>query len=158
MDSFISTFLQLLIDWGYPGLFLSALLAGSVIPFSSELVLITLVKLGLDPVLCVLAAAVGNTAGGMTCYYTGHLGKMDWIEKYFKVKPEKLERIQRFLHGKGALMAFFSFLPFIGEAIAIVLGLMRSNVWLTTGSMFVGKLLRYVVMLLAMQGALNLLN
>jgi hypothetical protein len=37
------------------------------------------------------------------------------------------------------MMAFFSFLPTIGEAIAIVLGLMRSNVWLTGGSMLVGE-------------------
>lgn len=75
----------------------------------------------------------------MTCYYMGHLGKTDWIEKYFKVKKEKIEKTQRFLQGKGALMAFFAFLPFVGEAIAIALGFMRSNVFLTTTSMFAGN-------------------
>ena len=48
--------------------------------------------------------------------------------------------MQHFLHGKGALMAFFAFLPFVGEAIAIALGFMRSNLMLTTTSMFAGKL------------------
>ena len=47
--------------------------------------------------------------------------------------------MQRFLQGKGALMAFFAFLPFVGEAIAIALGFMRSNVTLTVFSMFVGE-------------------
>ena len=48
MDAFIETVSQILIDWGYPGLFISALLAGSIVPFSSEIVLLGLVKLGLD--------------------------------------------------------------------------------------------------------------
>ena len=88
MDAFIDSTIQLLIEWGLPGLFISALLAGSIVPFSSELVLVALVEVGLNPVACVLAAALGNTLGGMTCYYMGHLGKVDWIEKYFKVKKD----------------------------------------------------------------------
>ena len=43
MDAFVDSLVQLLIDWGYFGLFISALLAGSIIPFSSELVMIALV-------------------------------------------------------------------------------------------------------------------
>ena len=154
----METITQLLIDWGYLGLFISALLAGSIIPFSSELVMVALVKVGLSPAVCVLAATLGNTLGGMTCYYMGHLGKTDWIEKYFKVKKEKIEKTQRFLQGKGALMAVFAFLPFVGEAIAIALGFMRSNVFLTTTSMFAGKLLRYIAMLLALQGAISMIH
>ena len=142
MDAFIETVSQILIDWGYPGLFISALLAGSIVPFSSEIVLLGLVKLGLDPTLCLISASLGNTAGGMTCYYMGRLGRIDWM--------------QRFLQGKGALMAFFAFLPAIGEVISIALGYMRSNVWLTTASMFAGKLIRYIILLKAMQEALNL--
>ncbi|RGM49977.1 MULTISPECIES: YqaA family protein [Bacteroides] len=155
MDTFVDTLIQLLIDWGYIGLFISALLAGSIIPFSSELVMIALVKVGLSPVLCVIAATLGNTVGGMTCYYMGRLGKVDWIEKYFKVKKEKVEKMQQFLQGKGALMAFFAFLPFVGEVIAIALGFMRSNIWLTITSMFTGKLIRYVLMLLVLQGIIS---
>lgn len=40
MDAFIDSTIQLLIEWGLPGLFISALLAGSIVPFSSELVLV----------------------------------------------------------------------------------------------------------------------
>lgn len=151
----MDTIVQLLIDWGYVGLFISALLAGSVFPFSSELVMVALVKVGLSPALCVLSATLGNTLGGLTCYYIGRLGRTDWIEKYFKVKREKTDRMQHFLQGKGALMAFFAFLPFVGEAIAIALGFMRSNPALTVLSMFAGKLLRYIAMLWALQGAVS---
>lgn len=104
---FVDSLVQLLIDWGYLGLFISALLAGSIVPFSSELVMIALIKVGLSPVMCVLFATLGNTIGGMTCYYMGRLGNVVWIEKYFKVKKEKVDKMQTFLQGKGALMGFF---------------------------------------------------
>ena len=156
MDAFIDSTIQLLIDWGLPGLFISAMLAGSIIPFSSELVLVTLVKLGLNPTACILAATLGNTVGGMTCYYMGRLGKISWIEKYFKVKKEKIDKMVKFLQGKGALMAFFAFLPAIGEVVAIALGFMRSNTWLTVTSMFIGKLLRYILLLYVLENAWNI--
>ena len=122
-------------------------------PFSSELVLVALVKLGLPPIACLISATLGNTVGGMTCYYMGRLGKISWIEKYFKVKKEKVDKMVKFLQGKGALMAFFTFLPAIGEVIAIALGFMRSNTWLTIVSMFVGKLIRYILLLYALESA-----
>ena len=156
MDAFIDSTIQLLIDWGLPGLFISAMLAGSIIPFSSELVLVTLVKLGLNPTACILAATLGNTVGGMTCYYMGRLGKISWIEKYFKVKKEKIDKMVTFLQGKGALMAFFAFLPAIGEVVAIALGFMRSNTWLTVTSMLIGKLLRYILLLYVLENAWNI--
>ena len=153
MDAFIDSTIQLLIEWGLPGLFISALLAGSIIPFSSELVMLALVKVGLNPAVCVLAATLGNTVGGMTCYYMGRLGKTDWIEKYFKVKKEKVDKMVNFLQGKGAMMAFFAFLPAIGEVIAIALGFMRSNTWITVSSMFLGKLIRYILLLYVLESA-----
>lgn len=155
MDAaWVDSLVQLLTDWGYVGLFISALLAGSIVPFSSELVMGALVAMGLEPWLCVLAATLGNTLGGLTCYWLGRLGRIDWIEKYLGVKREKVERMQRFLQGCGALMAFFAFLPFVGEAIAVALGFMRSNLWLTTVSMFAGKLARYAAMLWAIQSVM----
>ena len=128
------------------------------LPFSSEVVLLACIGLGLDPVWSTLFTTAGNALGGFTCYWIGRIGKTEWIEKYFKVKREKIERMQHFLQGKGALMAFFAFLPFVGEAIAIALGFMRSNLMLTTTSMFAGKLVRYIAMLWALQGAISMMN
>lgn len=155
MDALVDSLTQLLIEWGLPGLFVSAMLAGSIVPFSSELVLVALVQLGLPSVGCLLAATLGNTVGGMTCYYMGRLGKVSWIEKYFKVKKEKVDKMVQFLQGKGALMAFFAFLPAVGEVIAIALGFMRSNTWLTMVSMFTGKLIRYILLLYVLESAWN---
>jgi len=144
--------IEFLTDWGYVGLFLSAFIAGSIVPFSSEVVMVALVHAGLDPWACLACAAAGNTAGGMTCYWIGTLGKQQWIEKYLRVSPEQLEKARRFMGTKGACMGFFAFMPYIGEAIAIVLGLMRSNVWITCITMFAGKAARYAVIFAAYLG------
>lgn len=143
-------------DWGYWGMFLSAFLAGTILPFSSEAVLLTCVGLGLDPVWSTLATTAGNALGGLTCYWIGHLGKMEWIEKYFKVDQKQLDKAVRFIHGKGAWMALFSFLPVIGDAILIALGLMRANVWIVGFSMTIGKLGRYAILVATTLGLLKL--
>lgn len=152
MDAFI----QFMTDWGYWGMFLSAFLAGTILPFSSEAVLLACVGLGLDPVWSTLATTAGNTLGGLTCYWIGHLGKMEWIEKYFKVDQKQLDKAVRFIHGKGAWMALFSFLPVIGDAILIALGLMRANVWIVGFSMTIGKLGRYAILVATTLGLLKL--
>jgi membrane protein YqaA with SNARE-associated domain len=150
----METLTQFCVNWGYWGLFLSAFIAGSVIPFSSEAVLLVLVRMGLDPVWCILAATLGNTAGGMTCYWIGRLGKREWIHKYLRVSEQQLDRAGRILAGKGAWSALFAFLPYVGSAISILLGIMRSNIPITLLAMMIGKALRYVVLLYLTLGTL----
>lgn len=147
---------EFFIQWGYAGLFLSAFVAGSILPFSSEAVLVVLLRMGLDPAGLVAAATLGNTLGGMTCYWIGHLGRREWIVRWLRIDEPTRARAERFLKGRGALMGFFAFLPYIGEAVALLLGLMRSNQLLTAGSMLAGKLVRYLAVLAAYQGIVRL--
>ena len=142
MDSIIA----FLIDWGYLGMLLSAFLAGSFFPFSSEAVMLGLLAAGLKPWPLILYATLGNVLGGLFNYTIGHMGRMDWIEKYLHVKPASLQKAQRFMAGRGAWMGFFAFLPIIGSAITIVLGLMRSNLLISTISITAGKFARYVIL------------
>lgn len=147
MDSLIT----LLTDYGYIGMFISAFLAGSIFPLSSEVVMLALMAAGLDPWQLVVYGTIGNTLGSMFNYWIGTLGRMDWIEKYLHVKKKDLDRARRFMAGRGALMGFFAFLPAIGEGITIVLGLMRANVALTVVSVTIGKLARYALLALGVE-------
>lgn len=147
---------QFFIEWGYIGLFLSALLAGSILPFSSELVLTVLVQMGADPTVCLFAASIGNTLGGLFCYWLGYLGNMQWIEHWLKIDHAKMERMDKFVRKYGAWMGVFGVLPWVGEVIIVLLGLMRANVYLTTATMFAGKFVRYLLMLMALQGVNSL--
>ena len=142
---------ELLVQFGYIGMFISALLAGSVLPFNSEVVIGALKVMGLDPWLLLLWATAGNVLGGLFNYWIGTFGRMDWIEKYLHIKEEKIIRAQKFMAGRGALMAFFAFVPIIGSAITVALGLMRANIPVTTVSMTAGKFLRYAIIVFGIQ-------
>ncbi len=151
----METFNQLLAEWGYWGMLLSAFVAGSILPFSSEAVLVLVLRAGLDPVGCIAAATVGNTLGGATCYWVGSCGRTEWIRR-LGVSERSLAKAQRFLAGRGALMGFFGFLPTIGIAIIVLLGLMHADRWITLSSMAVGKLLRYIAIWATVQGLIHL--
>lgn len=134
-----------LIEYGYIGLFLACFLAATVIPMSSEVVFIGFLIAGANPIYATIIATVGNTLGGMTGYLLGYLGKWEWLEKYFRVKEENLEKCSRIVKRYGSTMAFFAWLPFIGDFIPIVLGLMRASYHKVLLFMSLGKFTRYAL-------------
>ena len=137
--------LDLLVDYGPIGMLVASFIAGSVFPFSSEAVMLAMLAAGVDPWELVITASIGNVAGSMFNYGVGRLGRLDWIEKYLHVKKESLDRAQRFMGGHGAWMGFFAFLPILGSAISILLGLMRANIIITLISITLGKVMRYLI-------------
>ena len=143
MDIIISFLTQ----YGYWGMLLAAFLAGSVLPFSSEAVIVALMAAGLDPWKLMLYGTIGNVLGSVVNYTIGRMGKMEWIEKYLHVKKKDLDKAHRFLAGRGAWMGFFAFVPILGSAITIVLGLMRSNIVITFIAMTIGKIFRYLILI-----------
>ncbi|MBQ5980638.1 MAG: DedA family protein [Prevotella sp.] len=143
MDAFV----EILIQYGYWGMLISAFTAGSFFPFSSEAVMIGLMAAGLDPFTLAVYGTIGNVLGSLLNYGIGRMGKMEWIERYLHVKKKDLDRAERFMAGRGAWMGFFAFVPVIGSAITIALGLMRANLLITTISITLGKIVRYALLI-----------
>ena len=142
----MSFIINLLLQWGYWGMMASAFLAGSFFPFSSEAVMAGLQAAGLQPLPLVVYGSIGNVLGSMFNYGVGRMGKLEWIERYLHVKKESLDKAERFMAGRGAWMGFFAFLPILGSAITIVLGLTRANFPISVVSITLGKVLRYVIL------------
>jgi len=140
-------------DLGLFGLFLGCLLSATVIPFSSEALVAGALLLDYSPWTVILVATLGNTIGGMTCYLLGWLCKWSWIEKWLKIKEESLAKAQAKVGKYGSLAALLTWLPVVGDVIAIALGVMRTRVVPTTLFMFIGKGLRYM----AVAGLINVL-
>jgi membrane protein YqaA with SNARE-associated domain len=61
-------------ELGYLGLFLSAFLAATILPVASEVVLLSMLGLGYDPILCLIIATIGNTLGAILNYFIGYIG------------------------------------------------------------------------------------
>jgi len=132
-------------ELGYFGLFLASFLAATIIPFSSEAILSGFLVAGYNPILSLSLASLGNWLGGMTSYYLGYLGKEQWINKYLRIPATKTDKFKLAIKGKEQWISFFCWLPFIGDIIAVVLGLLRINVWRVSAGMLIGKVTRYAV-------------
>lgn len=139
--------IDILSQYGYWGMMAAAFLAGSFFPFASEAVMVALLATGLDSSLLLIYGTIGNVMGGMFNYAIGCMGKMEWIEKYLHVSQERIDKAERFMKGRGAWMGFFAFLPVLGSAITIALGLMRANPIITLVSITIGKCIRYIILL-----------
>lgn len=130
---------------GLFGLFLACLLSATIIPFSSEAIVAGAMALGYSTPVIVIVASLGNTVGGMISFYMGWLCKWEWLERWFKVKREKLESFRGHIEKYGVWAALLTWLPIVGDPLAIAMGFMRLNPLWTCLIMFAGKLLRYFV-------------
>lgn len=129
----------------YLFLFLQSFLAATVVPFSSEAVLTGMVLNGFNASYCLVFATAGNWLGGLSSYLLGYLGKIEWIEKYLRVKHEKLLKWEGKIKKYGSYFALLCWLPFIGDIIAIALGLFKVKALPVSILMLIGKALRYII-------------
>ncbi len=132
-------------ELGYPLLFLASFLAATVVPFSSELVLSGMLVAGFDPYISLIVATIGNWMGGLTSYGLGWLGKWHWIEKYLRISTAKMAKVHAKIEGKEGWIAFFCWLPIVGDVLAVALGLIKSNFYRTALWMLIGKGARYAL-------------
>lgn len=136
-----------LVQFGGFGMFLSALLAGSIIPFSSEIVMTALQIAGVSKMSLLLWGTAGNVLGSSINYGLGRLGKTEWLEKHAHIRHDKLEKSEKIVQKYGPIAALFAWIPILGSAITVALGLLRANFTVTVVFMTIGKAARYAVML-----------
>lgn len=148
----MAAIVDFLVQFGGFGMFLSALLAGSIVPFSSEMVLAGLQLAGVPNWSLLIWGTAGNVCGGMVNYGLGRLGKVEWLEKHAHIRPDKIERAEVFVRKYGPIVAILAWIPILGSAITVALGLLRANIPSTVLFMAVGKAARYAVMLFVLTG------
>ncbi|HEY0977145.1 MAG TPA: YqaA family protein [Flavobacteriales bacterium] len=137
-------------DWaaaGLPGLFLASFLAATLLPFSSELVLAAMTRGPWSAGSLLAVASVGNTLGGLTNFGLGRWIASGKAVRRFGLDPAKGERWRAWAERYGPWCALLCWLPVIGDPLAIALGLVRARTLPVVVLMFVGKALRYAVVL-----------
>ena len=143
---------DILINYGGWGMFVAAFLAGSILPFSSEAIMLALLAVGNPPWQLLLCASLGNSLGGITCYYIGYLTTPERVQRLFHIHPRHMQRAHHLVQRWGAFMGFFCWVPFLGDAILVALGIMRSNPLVTNVTMLLGRTLRYAIILISALG------
>ncbi len=127
------------------GLFGTAFLAATVIPMSSEAALSAALLSGVSPTLALFFATLGNALGSATTYVLGRLGRIDWLNRFCRMKPDAIVRLRQRAARLGPWAAFGCFLPVIGDGFAVGLGFFRYSWWRFLLLMTLGKLVRYAV-------------
>jgi membrane protein YqaA with SNARE-associated domain len=135
---------------GYIGLALSSFLSATILPFASEGVLILMLQSGFDPVGCLIIASLSNTVGSFVTYYIGRLGDPKWAQR-FKMKPERLEKVQFFIQRYGFWAGLIAWVPIIGDTVTLALGFFRVSFIPTALAIATGKTLRYALIIALMQ-------
>ncbi|MFM1897058.1 MAG: inner membrane protein YqaA [Pseudomonadota bacterium] len=125
-------------------LFAAAFLAATILPFYSEVVLFALLTQGLDPVLLVLAASLGNTLGAVVNWWLGRYLLRFQDRKWFYFTPEQIASAQQWYarYGYGSLL--LAWLPIGGDALTLVAGIMKARLDLFVVLVAAGKTARYV--------------
>ncbi len=130
---------------GLFGLFIGTFLAATILPFSSDALYIAVLAATKDPVGCLAVGTLGNWLGSVVTYWMGWIGRWEWIEKWFKVKRETLEKQKVKIDKYGVWLALLAWVPFIGDVIAIALGFYRTRPWATMLLLLVGKFARFLL-------------
>ena len=122
-------------------LFISAFLAATILPFSSEVAFVAAIKNDMPILNAMLVASSGNVLAIILNYYLGYFLYEKTKSKLFKSKIGKNAFIYGHKYGYFAL--FLSWLPLIGDPLTLVAGLVRLNfIWfvLIAGSL---RVVRY---------------
>ncbi|MBL7952568.1 MAG: DedA family protein [Flavobacteriales bacterium] len=134
-------------ELGMLGLFLASFLAATILPFSSEAVLLAMVSTGADPLLLFMLATLGNTLGGLTNYAIGRWLPAERVLRWFRVDIDQGKRWEGLVRTRGVWVALLCWVPVIGDPIAIALGLFRAPFMPSAALMLLGKAARYAVLL-----------
>ena len=130
---------------GLLGLFIGCFLAATVVPFSSDALYIAILYATRNPVGCLVFGTLGNWLGGVTTYLLGRLAKWEWVEKWFRVSKEKIEKQKKAIDRYGVWMALLSWIPIIGDVICIALGFYKTPAVWTLILLLVGKFGRFLI-------------
>lgn len=115
-----------MVEYGYLGLFASAFLAATILPLSSEVVLLALLAAGEhSPSGLWLAATAGNVGGSAVNWALGAWALHFQDRRWFPVGKETMERAHdRFLrYGWPSLL--FAWVPVVGDPLTFVAGILR---------------------------------
>ena len=128
----------------YLGLFMASFLAATVLPFQSEVLLFgMLLAKHYQWLALVLVASFGNILGSVVNWGLGrslaHFEDCSW----FPVKREKMARVEGWYHQYGKWTLLLAWLPFIGDPLTIVAGILREPLPIFLLLVSVAKIARY---------------
>ncbi len=135
--------------------FLSAFLAATILPFSSEIVLSAFYASGNGEAFNLwLVASAGNVLGALVNWGLGRY-LLHWQgRKWFPFKAVQLKRARDWFSRYGVWSLLMAWVPVIGDPLTFAAGFLRINVWLFLVLVTIGKAGRYAAVLWLTDGVI----
>ncbi|RDV03222.1 YqaA family protein [Undibacter mobilis] len=131
----------------YSSLFLTALVAATILPAQSEAVLAGLLLTGSYPVWALIAvASAGNVLGSVINWLLGRGIERFRDRRWFPVRREALLRAEGWYRRYGRWSLLLSWAPVIGDPLTVVAGVLREPFPVFLVLVTIAKVGRYLVL------------
>lgn len=132
----------------YLYLALTAFLSATLLPMGSEALLLLYAQdEGLSIIVLAVVASVFNTLGSCVNWWLGCYLEHFQQKKWFPVSQAQLVKAQNHFNKYGKVSLLFAWLPIVGDPLCFVAGLMRVHFSYFLILVFLGKSLRYGMLL-----------
>ena len=127
-------------------LFIGAFLAATILPLSSEVMLVGALQAGDMPAwLLVAVAATGNILGAIVNWYLGRY-LLHWQDRrWFPFSRRQIDRSSDLFNKYGLWSLLFAFLPFVGDPLTLAAGVLRVPFVPFLVLVSIGKIGRYIM-------------
>ena len=130
----------------YLSLFSISFFAATILPFSSELTLAGLIATSnYDNLLLLIVASFGNVLGSVVNWILGFYSRKLTTKKWFPFKDKQIKNSSKWFSKFGKLSLLFAWLPFIGDPLTLVAGLLRVRFLDFIILVAIGKVSRYLI-------------
>jgi membrane protein YqaA with SNARE-associated domain len=135
--------MEIFSELGLWGLGLSAFLAATILPLSSELVLSALLLAGENPLALIIIATFANVLGSVVNYLIGRWGADSILHRWFKLTQQQTDKAEQRFNRYGKWSLLFAWVPIIGDPLTFIAGIFRVNFCLFLILVTIGKFSRY---------------
>ena len=130
----------------YLSLFAISFLAATILPFSSELTLAGLISTSnYDNLLLLIVASFGNVLGSAVNWALGFYSRNFTTKKWFPFKEIQIEKSSKWFTKFGKWSLLFAWVPFVGDPLTLVAGLLRVRFLDFIILVAIGKVSRYLI-------------
>jgi membrane protein YqaA with SNARE-associated domain len=129
----------------YLGLFAVALLAATILPAQSEVVLAGMILSERYHLwLLILVASIGNVLGSVVNWFLGRFIAHFEDRRWFPVKRNQIAKAERWYQRYGYWSLLLSWAPIVGDPLTVVAGVLREPLPMFLGLVTIAKVGRYL--------------
>ena len=129
----------------YLSLFIISFLAATILPFSSELMLASMLSIeNYNRTLLIIFSSLGNILGSVFNWVLGFYFIKLQNKKWFPFNQEQISKSSLWFEKYGKWSLLFAWVPIIGDPLTFVAGTMKTKFFIFLILVGIGKISRYL--------------